>query len=409
MANWYIYDNQTTDTLGFNISWLPTQVYNYVKPRIKQRRSTLPDIALDAGPYVGAIPLINGDTLYIIPRVGKESYSRMLFVIEGIEDSVNKEFEQYVKLGYGGNSDTIWTSLLARPFIERLRLIEKESLSTTRINTQKQLRYITGKVKVVNSLLSLKRNDEFPVHTSIRETTPLNLENRLLSTASAALLKVKAIDKPHRNIAIRWARLAERNYITSRELAQISVGIKNHRYTGSRSYYVSGLVMAKLILSQTGLSLESHDNVDSESVITNFSDLFEKYIRVVVAKALTPCGFVVEKREHNLPTLFTDRTCELKPDILISKNGQTKLIIDVKYKPKNFIASSDYYQMNTYLENFDISKGMLVLPNHSQSEFSLTQRQTLHGRQIFELRLPLSDWDTCEKTLVSSVERLLTT
>lgn len=157
--------------------------------------------------------------------------------------------------------------------------------------------------------------------------------------------------------------------------------------------------MAKLILSQTGLSLESIESVESESVITNFSDLFEKYVRVIVSRALAPRGFVVEKREHNLPTLFIDRTCELKPDVLISKDGQTKLILDVKYKPRNTIDSSDYYQMNIYLDNFDIPKGMLVLPNHSQSEFSFVQRQTLSGKHIFELRLPLSDWNISEMFL----------
>lgn len=407
MNRWYIYDNQVTDTYGFDISWLPTEAYRYVTPHISQALTGFSTVRLKAGPYVGALPLKNGDTLYIIPRVGRESYSRMLFVVEGLEDAVRKEFEQFVKLGHEKSGNTPWSILLARPFVDKLRLIEKESLVTDRIPVLRRLRYIKGKVRIADSLTSWMRKEEYPIHTFLRERTVLNLENRLLSTASAILLRTEILDKVQREVATRWAKLGRGRSITSYELGKIGAGLKSHKYTGSRSYYVPALVMAKLIISQAGLNLDDVNSVQGESLVTNIADLFEKYVRTLVGKLLSPKGYLVEKKKSHSPTLFIDGTCELKPDIVISQRGIVKLVVDAKYKPRSTIDTPDYYQMSIYLDNFGVDVGLLVLPNPSQSEYDLVKRETLKGKRIFELRLPLGDWDKSEDALAETINDLV--
>lgn len=406
MTNWYIYDNQKTDTAGFDISWLFADAYRYVTPHVNRLSSGKTFVSLEAGPYVGTIPLINNDILYIIPRAGRESFSRMLFVVDGIEDAVRKEFDQYVNLGYTEAGNMPWSILLAKPFIGKLRMIEKESLTKNRETIYRQLRNVKGKVKISDTLLSLARSADNPVHTYVRELTFLNIENRLLSTASAMLLAVGSLDSNQRQIALRWSNICKGRYITSRELANIGTGIRNHKFTGSRSYYVPALIMAKLIILQTGLSLDSSSYVEGEPIVTNAANLFEKYVRTLIGKFLTPKGYLVEKNEQTPPSLFLDGTCKLKPDVIISHQGIVKLIADVKYKPNPMIDVSDYYQMSVYLDNFGITKGLLILPNPNQPEFSLVRRETIKGNQIFELRLPLGDWNKAETALQNTITAL---
>lgn len=407
MSNWYIYDNQITDTLGFEVSWLSPEAYRYVTPHINHLPAGKTLVSLEAGPYVGTLPLNNRDTLYIIPRAGRESFSRMMFVVEGIEEAARKEFEEFVNLGYTEAGHTPWSVLLARPFISRLRMIEKESLVTNREASFRRLGYVRGRVKFTGTLISLARNDENPIHTFLREPTHLNLENRLLSTASAVLLRVGNLDDMQRQVVARWAGLCRGNYITLNELRNIISGIRTHKFTGSRSYYVSALVMARLIIFQTGISLESSNGIEGEPLVTNIADLFEKYIRTLIGRYLLPKGYLVEKNERQPPSLFSDGTCKLKPDIIISQQGTVKLIADVKYKPRPVVDTSDYYQMSIYLDNFGINVGLLVLPNPNQSEHNLIKRETVKGKCIFELRLPLNDWEKSESALLDTIAVLV--
>jgi len=297
--------------------------------------------------------------------------------------------------------------LLARPFIRRLRLIEKESLTTERVPALRQLRHIKGKVKIADSLISLARKEKNPIRTFLRERTVLSLENRLLSTASAILLRMRIVGEAQREVVSRWAELGRGRFITPYELGKISAGLKSHRYTGSRSYYVPALIMAKLIISQAGLNLDSSKGVQGEALLTNIADLFERYVRVLISKLLSPKGYLVEKKESHSPTLFVDGTCELKPDIVISQQGAARLVADAKYKPRSTVDASDYYQMRVYLDVFGVDVGLLILPNSSRSGHDLVKRETVEGRKIFELRLPLGDWNKSEEALAENVSRLV--
>ena len=122
-------------------------------------------ISLEAGPYVGTIPLNNQDMLYIIPRTGRDSFSRMMFVVEGIDEAVRTEFDEFVNLGYTEAGNTPWNILLAKPFINKLRFIEKQSLVKNRENTYKKLGVIKGRVKIADTLLGLHKYEENPVRT----------------------------------------------------------------------------------------------------------------------------------------------------------------------------------------------------------------------------------------------------
>jgi 5-methylcytosine-specific restriction endonuclease McrBC regulatory subunit McrC len=78
---------------------LSDNAYGFLTPHVRETRGGSETISLEAGPYVGTLPLRNGDTLYILPRVGRNSFSRMLFRTEGLDETIRKEFDALSQLG----------------------------------------------------------------------------------------------------------------------------------------------------------------------------------------------------------------------------------------------------------------------------------------------------------------------
>jgi 5-methylcytosine-specific restriction enzyme subunit McrC len=406
MANWFIYDNQITAVAGFDLSWLPNRAYSYVTPHVGSTESNQSEVRLEAGPYVGTIPLRNGDTLFILPRAGRASYARMLFVAEGLEEAISKEFDRFVNLGHEDAGTAPWVQVLASPFVDGLTLVEREGILISRENTERRLSVIKGKVDPSKSTLSQILREEKPIHARLRLPTTNNLENRLLATASSVLLDVGVLTPRQRLIASRWASsLAYRKPIMPYELEVISSNLKTYRYLGQRSYYLALLAMAKLIVSQGGLLIGEKLEISGEPILSNVNDLFEKYVRRLIFNLLNPKSFIVEKREAGLPSLFLDGTSLLRPDILISKGNEPCLVADVKNKPSAGISAADYYQIFAYLEAFGVDKGLLICMGRGDG--LLLKRKMINNRLLFELHLPIEDWNAGERFLAKTMLDLI--
>lgn len=109
MNTWEVYENSRTELTGFNLSWLPHTAYSYLSARLYSFSPEKQTIEVEVGPYVGAIPLTSGDTLSLLPRVGRQAFWRMLLVSEGLDRSIRKEFEDFVHFGYTEEGSTSLT------------------------------------------------------------------------------------------------------------------------------------------------------------------------------------------------------------------------------------------------------------------------------------------------------------
>lgn len=336
MATWRIHDSTTTKLTGFDLGWLSSEAYAYITPHVGKGFPTS-SIALEAGPYAGAIPLINGDTLYIVPRLGKGMFSRMLLVGEGLDQAIREEFRELVQMGIDASEDTPWSSLLARPFIDRLKLIEKSSLMPGRIKMTDRKFLARGKILAGPTLLALARNEETPIACEFSTKSHHILENRLLAAAALVLLRLEAIAPASSDykVAARWTSLVGNRIVTENEISEVMARMETGRYMGSRAYYFPALLMARLILSSAGVSLSSDLSVKSSPILANLPLLYEAYIRRTLAMGLLSWGLVVEKLSGpRAPALFLDGVCKLEPDIIISSSLGVKLLCDVKYKPE---------------------------------------------------------------------------
>ena len=408
ITHWVISDSQKTEVPGFDISNLPSQAFKYVTPHFVERVPGIRHVYLEAGPYVGTLPLLNGDTLYISPRAGRQSFSRMLLLSEGLKDAIRDEFEELARIGYESEIELPWSRILSRPFMTQLRIIERQSLMPSRIKEKQNRDYAKGKIRVFPTLLRLSKNLEKPIVCNYRTATYDNLENRLLATAAAVLYKLNVVESSDRRIASHWMERADGKWINESELRKVMVDLEAEGYAGSRSYYIPALLMARLILAQAGVALDERRTIEAEPILTDMPVLFEKYVRTVVMKALSEKGYVVEKvTGSRAPDFFTNANSKLEPDIVISSDGGVNLIADAKYKFDSSIDPKDHYQIFAYMDRFDTGKGLLIFPLPNETEFFITDRKLFSGKRILELRIPLNNWKNAEAILIENLEEIL--
>lgn len=406
MRSWTITESAVTDLEGFDIGWLPVGAYSYLTPHIRHTRGGNEIVALESGPFIGSLPLRNNDVLYVLPQAGEQALWRMLLFAEGLADQMPREFDDFTRLGYTEGSSSSWLSLLTRSYFEQLRLIEKNSLRSERVIVERRRVNVRGKVRLMPTLLSLRRHESLPVHCRYRERTHQTVENRVLGAAASRLQAVGSGDPKNREISLRWAKRLK-GRLRENELREIVDGLRTGRYTGSRAYYIPALLMARLLLVEAGISLGDDATVSSEVFLTNIRTVFERYVRAIVRDALQDEGFIVEKREDNPRPLFEDGTCSLIPDVLVSSVAGVQLIIDAKYKIDKPVDESDYYQMASYLNTYNVQKGVLVMPTLRARQAITTQRRTVSGLKIYEMRVPLDSWNATELFLATEVRRLL--
>ncbi len=97
---WTIRESTVNTVDDFQIAWLPPQAYEYISPRLKALRAGSTAVELEAHPYVGSLPLDNGDVLRILPRVGEKVFWRMLLFSEGLSEIVRREFDELTQTAY---------------------------------------------------------------------------------------------------------------------------------------------------------------------------------------------------------------------------------------------------------------------------------------------------------------------
>jgi 5-methylcytosine-specific restriction endonuclease McrBC regulatory subunit McrC len=366
-------------------------------------------IALEAGPSVGAIPLLNGDVLWIVPRAGQNTFSRMLIVSEGLDDAIKDEIDGEATLSSDAGPVSL-ESALARPFLARLRGIEKLSLDSGRQKIYERRSSARGRIEPLSTTLDLAKRTSRPVHCSYHRRTFDTPEHRVLGAAAMRLFSLGAVPGELQATAYRWGSFVAVRRLAIGDLRHVVAGLSRGSYSGFRAYYIPALTLARLILSHASLGFGAGNLVPTQTILTNVPLLFERYVRRLIASELSLHGIVVEKIEGGARArrLFMDGSGDLLPDILVSKQGRTVLVADAKYKPGRSIDADNYYQLRTYLRAYNCNKGMLVLPcSSSETVSSAVRRVFWDGMELHEVRLALENTAESENFLLEYVRREL--
>jgi 5-methylcytosine-specific restriction endonuclease McrBC regulatory subunit McrC len=394
---WQITEGEVSWLPGVNASDIPLALPAGIS--IHLRSGT---IGMESQGIVGAIPLKNGDTIQIIPKIGMINFLRLLFKAEGRQTPLENEFDEFVK--YSVTDEQNIDSLVVRQLLISLDEILRRSPLQGRRRRYREGDYVLGEIQVVKTFTNLATKRSQPVVSLVKERSRDIPENRVLTEALIKAWPLLPAESQHKyeSIYYQWVKKFSRPKDVLRDLLMVDRAFAANSYRGVRDYYSRALMLAKIILGSNGISFTSQSNISGDAVLLNTADIFEKYIRSMIGKAYANKGFVVSKGGVGTQSLYTNGGFDLIPDIVISRNGVTTLIADVKYKKPT---AADHYQISAYLSAYKLNRGLLLAPLFSGNSITVKEFVTWDKVVVREIYLPMSDLDATEEVLASLIER----
>lgn len=387
------------------ISWLPSLSFDHLPHPLPSgihvhAKGSL--LGLEAQGVAGSIPLKNGDTLQILPKIGQVNFLRMLFLAEGRQGTLQRDYDEFVTLCV--DDEESLNFLVARQLMMSAARILHQSPMVARIERKRRGAFACGRINPMNTALNIASRKLDPVEYASRERTTDIAENRVISEALArAQYSLLPDDREKfRPIFIKWQRNFGRSNAIQADISIVERGFSSSKYGGPRGYYHRALMLSQIILGSFGIGLGSSSEIEGDAVLLNTADVFEKYLRATIATHYADQGFVVTKGGGAMRSLYTDGSYEVDPDIVIQREGKTVLIADAKYK---IPTSADHYQMNAYLSVFGTNKGVLLSPAMRSGQIIAKAYSTGRGCFVHEAFLPMDNHTATEEFLSTIVER----
>lgn len=390
------YEGEVTwfDTLS--LEDLPAPLPNGIRILSKSGK-----LGIDIQGIAGAIPLMDGSTLRIQPKIGNTNFFRLLFIAEGNQKELTREYDDFVS--YSVTTSESIEQIAARQFLESVAEILRRSPINSRQKATITSTVARGQLVPVATALNVAKRLSNPVVSMAQVKTTQTPENAIISEAvyRAPLFLNEAERLKYASTATRWQNRFLRSVSISDDLETIDRKFAKNGYGGPRGYYQKALMLARVILGAHGFSIsDSEHNVSGDALLINTADVFEKYLRRVVQLSHEAYGFVITKAGIDSTSLYVDGSFSLEPDILVEKAGTVALIADAKYKTPT---SADHYQMYVYLKRYSANCGILICPNFNSTKVSVKEFLTPDRLVIRELHVPMSDLDRTEATLGSLV------
>lgn len=383
------------------------------------------EVRLQAGSLVGIIPVNDRLWLRVTPRVPVGNLERLIrtsghtpIQISGLRRySAGGEIEDWLYDVYATFLEPAIEELLERGVYRTYRRREAVGSSPR------------GRIDFARTMSRFAaRGIAYRADFSWFERTPDNAPNQLIKLALQVLhrhyssgLRGATVKSGYRQHSRRLVKLLESfdrvsnvspfSVLSAPEIMNIG------RIPDERYYYRDVLAASALLVGERGLRLDrSDDGILLDSLLINMSDVFERYVRGLLADAAQQ--WRVDVLDGNgtghrplyadsvstpvLELFGSDLVGDLKqsqrkdlvasPDIVVSDpNGDTRVICEVKYTlPKSAVPPRDELdQALTYALTHNVRLVVLVHPCPSHRASGLTFVGSVGDVQVFDYRFDL--------------------
>jgi len=239
---------------------------------------------------------------------------------------------------------------------------------------------VRGRVHLAGHLRSIARGQAHVIPCRWDEFTPDNWDNRILDSAARALtVNAGRLDPAGGNTVRRLFHAADPYFaLVNRDVPVFPWDLGRARLGRVSTRYKRTLSWASLIIR--GLSSVAAGGT-ALKVAVDANDVFEKFARVIVSKAVAEVqsGWMVREKRA-IPGLLENGPM-VKPDILIN-DGEDQMIAvgDAKYKEvlelldqqegatdfvriaRQCVEASDLYQLYCYMRLTQTTNGFFVVP-----------------------------------------------
>lgn len=175
--------------------------------------------------------------------------------------------------------------------------------------------------------------------------------------------------------------------------------IQNIRYSKLNFHYKKVMELSKLIIkSESAKNNNKALSRDSFSYFLDIAELWENYLLKVLQKNLSEYE-IYSPNEQGGEYLIEENFRQIRPDIIIEKDGKIVAILDAKYKwynkigkyadIDNAVSRDDLYQMSTYLYHYansdDKILGLFVSPMGADGEVKSFSKSKNHKIGVVSL------------------------
>lgn len=275
---------------------------------------------------------------------------------------------------------------------QALRLAE-QGLTRGYRQVEERLPTVRGRIRfadqIAHSALPL------PVELSYDEFTPDIRENRILKSATMALLRMP-----------RVAPLARRRLLKLRSaLDPVSLEPRPQEatlppFTRLNERYRPALRLAQLILRASSLGGD-RGSFAATAFVFDMNKVFEEFVTASLREALRPKGGEVKAQRFS--TLDEKGRVAIRPDLTWLVGGRARAVIDAKHKALGSgPRAEDAYQVLAYCTALGLSRGYLV---YAQADG--TEATDLVVRNAgCEVRVRVLDLEREPEALLELVQRL---
>ena len=317
--------------------------------------------------YVGLIQMQNGYQIQVLPKIdfghdmdSKNEQSKRVFLrmLRSMRDFPSKVFnEANLKM----DRMTLY-EIFINMYLQVVRTLVKHGIKSAYVAREDNLNFYKGKL-VVNE--HIRRNaahrQRFYVHYD--EYLVDRAENRLVK---ATLLKLQSITNSAEN------QKEIRQLLTSFEMVRPSV---NHQKEFSKVVidrntkdYDILMRWSRVFLLNKSFTMFS-GGTSARALLFPMEKVFESFVVRQLKKVLLDLDWEVSSQDTGYFLFDSPRQFALRPDIVITRDDGSKIILDTKWKslvdkPRiNYgISQADMYQMYAYSKKYGTSEIWLLYP-----------------------------------------------
>ena len=360
--------------------------------------------------YVGLIQMQNGYQVQVLPKIDfgndpdsdhietKRVFLRML---RTMRDFPSKVFNDANLKMDKMNLYEIFINM----YLQEVRNLVKHGIKSSYISRENNLSFFKGKL-VVNE--HLKRNavhgERFYVHYD--EYLVDRAENRLVK---ATLLKLQSITSSAEN------QKEIRQLLTAFEMVNPSDNYQKDfsRIVIDRNTKDYDMLMrwSRIFLLNKSFTTFS-GGTNARALLFPMEKVFESYVAKQLKKTLADLDWDISCQDKGYYLFDSPRQFALRPDIVITREDGTKIIMDTKWKslvekPRiNYgISQADMYQMYAYAKKYETSEIWLLYPVNS--EMRNHQDITFESADGVNVRLFFVDVANIEDCLLALREQLI--
>lgn len=259
--------------------------------------------------------------------------------------------------------------ILAKVFAKKLLLELQKGMYLEYVTQEDSLNKIKGKVMLTQNV-KINYTNKSKVYCRYDEFTENNIFNSILLKATNLLLIAlnNSFIKKELNIIKNLLNDVDDIYIPLSILENYKLNKKNERFK-------EVFILAKLILSNSTMN-KSLGKENGFSILFEMNYLYEEYIGVLLKEIIEDETIKVNTQEKSKYLLWNKNTRKneiaLKPDIVIYKDNEAKIIIDTKWKSssidgREIYNQGDIYQMYAYITTYkEAEKCILLYPKVSE-------------------------------------------